>query len=908
MKNIFFRAFVGFFAKNIIQEMYQGLLNREADIEGLKAYTAALQKNKILTKFLSDMSTSQEAWEKNLYGHPEQIIDIYYRGVLGREPDEGSSGYSERIKQGESLDNILTELVSSAEFSNKFLRSYVKKEENSCVKKEYNGTLLILQTCDNENYVPILQETSLTVLEYLRRYDRVGSNIKYEIFYGLKKGMHPHHATHNRIYRLNELIDEGHSGWVLYLDADAYINDFSFDFQTYLLDKESYAFIFTHSGVTDNYWDINAGVFFVNLSHHKAKDILRAWKEFYTRYTLDDYERAINWDDILNDQTSLHNILKNITNLQEVMYLADKSLFNGNGSKIIRQALRYDHKTTSKDRHTERVLYVSNEIKRILLDSESTYLKYSAINTPNDCINDCSVEFVEEVFKSLLQRIPEHEALETYTKLPSKEQGLFKLIQIIINSQEHWHHQIRNHAEELVQQIYRAVLHREADASALTHYGKKIYAGSTLDSILNEILESDEYGNRLRDNFAVSNQISDVAYNADFAWGQFFKVFGREPSALELSECLIRKNGIGGKLFEIGMERGVSILECKPRILLFGAFGNGNLGDAYQAVAVRDLLASAWGIEHDCFDACSLLNGSDYYFPNGEKLPPRIILDADKVNSYDMLVIGGGGLLAHPHDPLMNLEWIRRLYLPIFMLGVGATNASVEYHKELLNRAWVVSGRDHTSVLALQKYRSDAFLLRDPILCAGDNHHFCNDGFISESDCLSSKTRTLWILKYPNCNEDIMLLERISNIISKAPDANTIVAIEPKLDKVLKEYFGSKVFLLSHVNELQTYITNAEVVVSMRYHGAIFSALYNRPCVGASQPKIATLFDEMNLAGEYITSHVQLDEAIERQLCNKSYSSIMNQKLHDHFIETLRHLSLFHPRSYLPNLDLQEES
>jgi len=114
-KNIFFRAFVGFFAKNIMQEMYQGLLNREADVEGLKAYTDALQKNKILSKFLSEMSTSQEAWEKNLYAHSEQIVDIYYRGVLGREPDEASLGYSERIKQGESLENILTAIVSSDE-------------------------------------------------------------------------------------------------------------------------------------------------------------------------------------------------------------------------------------------------------------------------------------------------------------------------------------------------------------------------------------------------------------------------------------------------------------------------------------------------------------------------------------------------------------------------------------------------------------------------------------------------------------------------------------------------------------------------------------------------------------------------------------------------------------------------
>jgi hypothetical protein len=60
------------------------------------------------------------------------------------------------------------------------------------------------------------------------------------------------------------------------------------------------------------------------------------------------------------------------------------------------------------------------------------------------------------------------------------------------------------------------------------------------------------------------------------------------------------------------------------RVLLFGAFGNGNLGDMYQAVAVRRHLLGI-GLEDRNIFACSMLDFQEYPFPGERKLCRRPI-------------------------------------------------------------------------------------------------------------------------------------------------------------------------------------------------------------------------------------------------------------------------------------------
>jgi len=146
----------------------------------------------------------------------------------------------------------------------------------------------------------------LTVLEYVKRH-----HVNYEVFIGLKKGSHPWHAVFNRIYKLSELIDSGFKGWVLYLDADSYICDLDFDVLEYLGEYARFAFIFATICDAAPYWNINDGVFFANLGHPVCVNVVRRWRTFYDRlYSTAEYAQADKWDMVLNDQTSLHGILR----------------------------------------------------------------------------------------------------------------------------------------------------------------------------------------------------------------------------------------------------------------------------------------------------------------------------------------------------------------------------------------------------------------------------------------------------------------------------------------------------------------------------------------------------------------------------------------------------------------------
>ena len=71
------------------------------------------------------------------------------------------------------------------------------------------------------------------------------------------------------------MIAVGNRGWVVYLDADAYVADLGFDLVSYLGDKADVCAVFTRAGASPQWWDINDGVFLMNLGNPHARWIVR---------------------------------------------------------------------------------------------------------------------------------------------------------------------------------------------------------------------------------------------------------------------------------------------------------------------------------------------------------------------------------------------------------------------------------------------------------------------------------------------------------------------------------------------------------------------------------------------------------------------------------------------------------
>ena len=308
----------------------------------------------------------------------------------------------------------------------------------------------------------------------------------------------------------------------------------------------------------------------------------------------------------------------------------------------------------------------------------------------------------------------------------------------------------------------------------------------------------------------------------------------------------------------------------RSRILLFGAYGNGNLGDAIQASS----LARAIGTIRPDIEvwACSALP-APYPFAHERTLPAEAIINSAIVNSFDLLIIGGGGLLAHPHDPLRNPEWQAMLELPLAIVGVGAAEPVASGHENLIRKAVYLSGRDSPSIISLSKYGKDALMLPDPVLC--DQTYFSQ--LKKDSIALPAVAkRKLWILKYLNTDD----FRNLCHQIVEAGD--TVCFLEPRLDFPILQYVPNAIPIY-FVDDLISIIDQADIVLSMRYHGCILAMLRQKTVFGLREQKIFDLLFRYENSQAFSTT---LDYSVSDQI---RYAQVDSRILQDqaNFLEGL---------------------
>lgn len=452
----------------------------------------------------------------------------------------------------------------------------------------------------------------------------------------------------------------------------------------------------------------------------------------------------------------------------------------------------------------------------------------------------------------------------------------------------------------LVNILYSVFLGRDAEEDGLkTHLVALKKNG--LASVIKSFIDSNEFQYKYVDTY--KNKIELIKFlinkkrNTNHDDSNFFadkikyysslnlRYFGALPNTEEILSLAQNEEPIGLTFAKKIKSEKINPFKNiqNPKILIFGAYGNGNIGDAYQATAVSQILSKAWGIPIECFDACSYLQISSYEFPEVRNVSSDLILDSDQINKYDLLVIGGGGLFAHPHTPLNIKKITQDWNLPIVILGVGASDEIVIECSDLISRAWVVSARDSASLEALRKVRSDTFLIRDPVLISGSLKKIeCDQKDINSNLLPKKDKKVLWIVKYPTSIEDEMTINEIVEKTISNPNLNMVVGIEPELDSVLLKKFGSKILLTRDLNQLNNMIDESDIVVSMRYHGSIFACLRGKPSIGTSQRKLYYLYNECNISGEYIDNFLFIDQKINDNTSNSYKSTENNTKVIKH--------------------------
>jgi len=111
-------------AERDLHELYQHMLGHDIDDADLNQHRDRLvQGQETIRDVVREVAHSPEFKEKNIDTHPAPTdqITLAYKQFLGRDPDsEGLETYKQEMASGKKIDDVINDLISSQEYSDKF--------------------------------------------------------------------------------------------------------------------------------------------------------------------------------------------------------------------------------------------------------------------------------------------------------------------------------------------------------------------------------------------------------------------------------------------------------------------------------------------------------------------------------------------------------------------------------------------------------------------------------------------------------------------------------------------------------------------------------------------------------------------------------------------------------------------
>lgn len=285
------------------------------------------------------------------------------------------------------------------------------------------------------------------------------------------------------------------------------------------------------------------------------------------------------------------------------------------------------------------------------------------------------------------------------------------------------------------------------------------------------------------------------------------------------------------------------------KVLCLGAYANGNLGDMYQADAIAQLLKEIDpSIQVTSVSPSKRM--SEYPSLHHEAGPSGGAFDLKYINSFDLLLIGGGGLLSAPHRPLNETDWVSGINIPICTVSIGAVRETVEDCTDFIEKCAVVSVRDEFSHNAVHLRRSDATIIMDPILLNGIKADHIplqgGRGIAFVPGKIVPGTQEIW----RNAIENTYISSR-----------DTINSFNPITDK--NSGFDNIFPDVQYLDDVETFIETAvksRFILSERYHAVIYGLASGVPSLGvclrssAVTSKIQELFRKVGFPDAIVTS------------------------------------------------------
>ena len=291
--------------------------------------------------------------------------------------------------------------------------------------------------------------------------------------------------------------------------------------------------------------------------------------------------------------------------------------------------------------------------------------------------------------------------------------------------------------------------------------------------------------------------------------------------------------------------------DSNKNFILFGAYGNGNLGDAEQARSISYFLKQA-GLSKENITSTSW-ESKDYSYPFSErKLPFNAILDPERLCSASMIIIGGGGLLGTPHFPLHSERWldfIIRCKVSYALWAIGGSNDHLndanfrDAYVSLLLNASLVSARDEESYMAIRQIKSDVIFLEDPVYAATTQ----------KSQLGFDGNNIHAILKHPvnECETEFMNIMKMhyQYFMERGLTVSFLEPSNPNERKTMADFPGCRT--ATNIDELDHILAGVRLGVTMRLHGAAVMARNKLKIIGVCQPKIRALLERYGIKDQF---------------------------------------------------------
>jgi len=285
----------------------------------------------------------------------------------------------------------------------------------------------------------------------------------------------------------------------------------------------------------------------------------------------------------------------------------------------------------------------------------------------------------------------------------------------------------------------------------------------------------------------------------------------------------------------------------KRRVLLFGAYGNGNLGDREMAQLLANRLEQDRQIV--CF-AHSDLAFADYPFNPARKVfAHELVLNPRVLELFDALVIGGGGLLSYPHEPLWLAFWADLVPIPIAIAACGVAVPLDRRVMPLVQAASFLSARDARGVAALQDMNGRAELIPDVILSLAPR--------LAPPTREMGPIRRLFVLRQPGHGWHDWVVRHLQ-------EGDAVALFEPHVDFPLSYCFKSVIHVCS-MEDFCELASQFDLVISERYHGSVLALLCGIPAIGVTRDNHADKFEEL-YAALGLSDHVHAIDAVPEDL------------------------------------------